>query len=99
MGAGKDEFTDNGGWPHQIYMREARRMVGEFVMTENELIKRRPTPESVGMGSYTIDSHNVQRYITPKGYVQNEGDIGVPLPAPTRSRTARWSPSRAKPTT
>ena len=47
----KDEFTDNGGWPHQIYVREARRMVGAFVMTENELMKRRPTPDSVGMGS------------------------------------------------
>ena len=81
-GLAKDEFTDNGGWPHQIYVREARRMVGAFVMTENELMKRRPTPDSVGMGSYTIDSHNVQRYITPEGYVQNEGDIGVPLPGP-----------------
>ena len=77
-GLTKDEFKDNGGWPHQIYVREARRMIGQFVMTENELLKRRPTPDSVGMGSYTIDSHNVQRYITPEGYVQNEGDIGVP---------------------
>lgn len=76
-GLAKDEFTDNQNWPHQIYVREARRMVGHFVMTENELTKRRPTPEPVGMGSYTIDSHNVQRYITPEGYVQNEGDIGV----------------------
>jgi len=52
-------------------------MIGEFVMTENELMKKRPTPDSVGMGSYTIDSHNTQRYVTPEGYVQNEGDIGV----------------------
>jgi len=81
-GLTKDEFKDNGGWPHQIYVREARRMVGQFVMTENELLKKRPTPESVGMGSYTIDSHNVQRYITPEGYVQNEGDIGVPTKGP-----------------
>jgi hypothetical protein len=81
-GLAKDEFADNGGWPHQIYVREARRMAGAFVMTENELMKRRPTPDSIGMGSYTIDSHNVQRYITPEGYVQNEGDIGVPLPGP-----------------
>jgi hypothetical protein len=71
-----DEFTDNGGWPHQIYVREARRMVGAFVMTEHELLKQRPTPDPVGMGSYGIDSHNVQRYITPAGHVQNEGDIG-----------------------
>jgi hypothetical protein len=81
-GLAKDEFTDNGNWPHQIYVREARRMIGSFVMTENELLKKRPTPDSVGMGSYTIDSHNVQRYITPEGYVQNEGDIGVGLKAP-----------------
>ncbi len=76
-GLPKDEFQDNGGWPHQIYVREARRMIGQFVMTENELTKKKPTPDPVGMGSYTIDSHNVQRYITPDGHVQNEGDIGV----------------------
>ena len=81
-GLAKDEFVDTGGWPHQIYVRESRRMIGELVMTENELMKRRPTPSSIGMGSYTIDSHNVQRYVTPDGSVQNEGDIGVALPAP-----------------
>jgi hypothetical protein len=81
----RDEFKDNGNWPHQIYVREARRMIGAYVMTENELLKRRPTPDSVGMGSYTIDSHNVQRYIIapgPEAYVQNEGDIGVPTKGP-----------------
>ncbi len=81
-GLPKDEFKDNGGWPHQIYVREARRLLGAYVMTENNLRQHRPTPESVGMGSYTIDSHNVQRYITPEGSVQNEGDIGVGLRAP-----------------
>ena len=72
-----DEFTDNGHWPHQIYVREARRMVGDFVMTENEVLGKTPVEQSVGMGSYTMDSHNVQRYIKPDGFVQNEGDIGV----------------------
>jgi hypothetical protein len=81
-GLPKDEFTDNGGWSHQIYVREARRMIGSYVMTENELLKKRPTPESVGMGSYGMDSHNIQRYITPEGYVQNEGDIGVSTRGP-----------------
>lgn len=81
-GLAKDEFRDNGGWPHQIYVREARRMVGRYVMTENELLKRRPTPDSIGMGSYTMDSHNVQRYVTSKGTVQNEGDIGVHTKGP-----------------
>ena len=81
-GLPRDEFTDNGNWSHQLYIREARRMVGDYVMTENELRKKKPTPDSVGMGSYTIDSHNVQRYITPEGYVQNEGDIGVSTRGP-----------------
>ncbi len=76
-GLAKDEFADNGNWPHQIYVREARRMIGKFVMTENQLTKRKPTPDPVGMGSYSIDSHNVQRYVTADGYVQNEGDIGI----------------------
>jgi hypothetical protein len=81
-GLASDEFVDNGNWPHQIYVREARRMVGKYVMTENELLKKRPTPESIGMGSYTMDSHNVQRYVTPEGLVQNEGDIGVSTRGP-----------------
>lgn len=81
-GLAKDEFTDNDHWPHQIYVREARRMIGKYVMTENELLQKKPTPESVGMGSYTIDSHNIQRYVDENGHVQNEGDIGVPLPGP-----------------
>jgi hypothetical protein len=81
-GLAKDEFTDNRNWPHQIYVREARRMIGEFVMTENEIMDRNPVTESIGMGSYTMDSHNVQRYITDEGYVQNEGDIGVKPPKP-----------------
>jgi hypothetical protein len=81
-GLAKDEFPDNNHWPHQMYVREARRMIGRYVMTENELLKRRPTPEPVGMGSYGIDSHNIQRYITPEGYVQNEGDIGVSTNGP-----------------
>lgn len=81
-GLAADEFVDNGNWPHQIYVREARRMIGEFVMTENELLKRRPTPQSIGMGSYAMDSHNVQRYVKPDGTVQNEGDIGVSTRGP-----------------
>jgi len=81
-GLAKDEFTDNGNWPWQIYVREARRMVSDFVMTENEILSKKPVPDPIGMGSYTLDSHNVQRYVTPGGYVQNEGDIGVKTPKP-----------------
>ncbi|GMW03371.1 MAG: hypothetical protein AMXMBFR84_45050 [Candidatus Hydrogenedentota bacterium] len=76
-GLAKDEFTDNGHWPHQIYVREARRMIGAWVMTEHEVLGKRPIAMPVGMGSYAMDSHNVQRYIKPDGFVQNEGDIGV----------------------
>jgi len=76
-GLSGDEFQDNGHWPHQIYVREARRMIGDFVMTENEIQGKSPVNRSIGMGSYTMDSHNTQRYITPEGFVQNEGDIGV----------------------
>ncbi|WP_321373394.1 FAD-dependent oxidoreductase [uncultured Draconibacterium sp.] len=81
-GLAKDEFTDNDNWPHQIYVREARRMIGEYVTTENDVLLKREVPRSVGMGSYAMDSHNVQRYITAEGFVQNEGDIGVKPPAP-----------------
>lgn len=81
-GLAKDEFIANNNWPHQIYVREARRMIGEYVTTENNLMQKREVPEPIGMGSYGMDSHNVQRYITPEGFVQNEGDIGVRLPAP-----------------
>ena len=81
-GLAKDEFTDNGNWPHQIYVREARRMIGDYVMTENDILDKRETPNSVGMGSYTMDSHNIQRYVKPDGYAQNEGDIGVKVPKP-----------------
>jgi hypothetical protein len=81
-GLARDEFVDNGNWPHQIYVRESRRMIGEYVMTEHDVLSKREVPEPVGMGSYTVDSHNVQRYVKPDGYVQNEGDIGVSTPRP-----------------
>ena len=95
-GLSKDEFTSTGNWPHQIYVREARRMVGRYVMTENELTKKRPTPEPVGMGSYSIDSHNIQRYITPDGYVQNEGDIGVSTNGPYQISYGALVPKRGQ---
>lgn len=81
-GLAKDEFKDNGGWPHQIYVREARRMVSDYVMSENEVLGKKPVQRSVGMGSYALDSHNTQRYVTAEGFVQNEGDIGVKAPKP-----------------
>jgi FAD dependent oxidoreductase len=76
-GLPKDEFKDNSNWPHQLYIREARRMIGDFVMTEADALGKTVVPKPIGMGSYTLDSHNIQRYVTEDGYVQNEGDIGV----------------------
>ena len=78
-GLPKDEFADNGNWPHQLYVREARRMVGKYVITEHDLLGelKSKTEKSIGMGSYGIDSHNIQRFITADGLVQNEGDVGV----------------------
>ncbi len=81
-GLAKDAFVDNGNWPHQIYVREARRMIGEFVTTEHEVLGKKPVLQPAGMGSYTMDSHNIQRYVKPDGYVQNEGDLGVKVPHP-----------------
>ena len=76
-GLAKDEFTDNGNWPHQLYVREARRMIGDYVMTEHDVLGAKEVPQPIGMGSYALDSHNIQRIVTAEGYVQNEGDIGV----------------------
>ena len=81
-GLAKDEFVDNGNWPHQLYIREARRMIGEYVTTEHDVTSSVETPQSVGMGSYSMDSHNVQRYVKPDGFVQNEGDIGTRVKKP-----------------
>ena len=95
-GLAKDEFTDNEHWPHQIYVREARRMIGDYVMTENDILDKRETPQSVGMGSYTMDSHNVQRYVKPDGYVQNEGDIGAKVPEPYEIAYGALVPKQAE---
>jgi hypothetical protein len=73
----KDEFTENNHWPTQLYIREARRMVSDVVMTEHFVTGHEVARDSVGMGAYGMDSHNVQRYITPEGYVRNEGNIQV----------------------
>ncbi len=81
-GLAKDEFQDNGNWSRQLYIREARRMLGVYVTTENDVLAKSEVPSPVGMGSYAMDSHNVQRYVTAEGFVQNEGDIGVHPHAP-----------------
>ncbi len=81
-GLSADEFRDNKNWPHQLYVREARRMKGMHVMTQQSVLGESPVPQSIGMGSYTLDAHNAQRYVKKDGYVQNEGDIGVDIKEP-----------------
>jgi hypothetical protein len=78
-GTCKDEFKDGfgDGWQRQLYVREARRMVGEYVMTEANCRGTILAPRSVAMGAYTMDSHHVRRYVTAAGYVRNEGDVEV----------------------
>ena len=78
-GTCKDEFKDGfgDGWQKQLYVREARRMVGEYVMTEANCRGKVTAPRPVAMGAYTMDSHHVRRYVTADGYVLNEGDVEV----------------------
>ncbi|MFN0101449.1 MAG: FAD-dependent oxidoreductase [Bryobacteraceae bacterium] len=78
-GLAKDEFGDTGHWPNQLYVREARRMVGEFVATQKDLQTDRTKTDVIGMGSYNSDSHNVQRHVSPEGIVLNEGNVEVPV--------------------
>jgi hypothetical protein len=74
-----DEFLYTRNWPHQLYVREARRMVGDFVMSQRDIQTDLTKYDVVGMGSYRSDSHNVQRFTQPDGTVQNEGNMEVPV--------------------
>jgi hypothetical protein len=76
-GLPKDEFSDTDHWPNQMYIREGRRMVGEYVMRQSDLQTERAKSDSIGMGSYNSDSHNIQRVAMPDGSVRNEGDVQV----------------------
>lgn len=76
-GLPKDEYAEHGNWSPQLYIREARRMIAGVVMNENHVVGRVTAEDSAGMGAYGMDSHHVQRYITPGGYVRNEGDVEV----------------------
>ncbi|MCX8107964.1 MAG: FAD-dependent oxidoreductase, partial [Verrucomicrobiae bacterium] len=73
----KDEFVETGGWPSQLYVREARRMISDYVMTEHNCRYNQIAEDSIGLAAYNMDSHNCQR-IVKNGRVQNEGDVQVP---------------------
>ncbi len=87
-GLAKDEFTENGNWPRQLYVREARRMISDYVMSEKNCRRKEIVEDSVGMGAYNMDSHHNQRYVTKEGFARNEGDIQTgtrPYPISYRS--------------
>ncbi|MGB8355718.1 MAG: FAD-dependent oxidoreductase [Chthoniobacteraceae bacterium] len=69
-----DEFPETHGWSHQLYVREARRMISDFVMTEHQCVGRYPVEDSIGLAAYTMDSHNCQRIVVD-GSVKNEGNV------------------------
>ncbi len=78
-GLPKDEFQDTAHWPRELYLREGRRMIGTYVITQWDLQGGWSKPDSIGMGSYNSDSHNVERVAMPDGSVRNEGDMQVPV--------------------
>lgn len=81
-GFAKDEFQDNGGWPEEIYVREARRMRGVEVMTERHCSGQIVARDAIALGAYTMDSHNTQRYVDVDGHVRNEGNVQRRVSAP-----------------
>jgi hypothetical protein len=86
-GPSKDEFLDTAAWPRQLYVREARRMLSDYVMTEHNCRGTAKADDSVGLGAYNMDSHNCRR-IVRNGHVENEGDVQVgvkPYPISYRS--------------
>ena len=76
-GTCKDEFADGLGlgWQSQLYVREARRLVGDYVATEHDVLRKRTTSRPVAMAAYGMDSHNVRRYVDKDGFARNEGNI------------------------
>lgn len=80
-GLAADEFPETGGWPHQLYIREGRRMRGAFVMTENHCTNSHPVDDPAGLGAYQMDSHNCRRFARD-GRVFNEGDVQARLEGP-----------------
>ena len=85
----KDEFETNQGWSGQLYVREARRMVSDYVMNQKNCEKLEIVDDAVGLGAYGMDSHHIQRYVDANGHVKNEGNVeaGVSSPFPVSYRS------------
>ena len=95
-GLPKDEYTETGHWSPQLYVRECRRMVGEYVATQDDCENRRAPEDGIAMAAYTMDSHNCQRLAIRKNgrwMVKNEGNVevdgGLPYPISYRSITPK----------
>lgn len=73
----KDEFNTTDGWPNQLYVREARRMISDYVMSENHCRGTERAEDAIGLAAYNMDSHNIQRLVK-NGLTENEGDVQVP---------------------
>ena len=95
-GLDRREFADNGHWPWQLYVRVGRRMRGEYVMTQRDVIDDLKKPDSVAIGSFLIDSHNIRRVLTPDGYVLNEGGIEIWLKQPYEIAYRSLTPKAAE---
>lgn len=80
-GLAGDEFADTGHWPPQLYVREARRMLSDYVVTERDCLRERVCEDPVGMAAYQMDSHNIRRIVVD-GAVRNEGDVQIRIPRP-----------------
>jgi hypothetical protein len=75
-GLPRDEYVATGGWTHQLYIREGRRMVGDYVMTQHNCQGREVPADPVGLASYNMDSHHCQMTVVD-GAVRNEGNVEV----------------------
>jgi len=96
FGLAADEFPANGNWPPLLYVREARRLSGELVVTEHHCLGRRNDGDPVGLGAYAMDSHHVHRYVAADGSVRNEGDVQVKVPQPYGISYRALLPRRAE---
>ncbi len=81
-GTCKDEFIEGNGWQEQLYIREARRMISGYVMTQHDCERLKVAEDAVGLAAYGMDSHHLQRYVTSEGFVKNEGNVQASVKGP-----------------